>query len=96
MKIRWLDAAIDDLTDLRDYIGRDNQQAAQEIARRLRDAINALPAHPAMGRPGRIGETRELVIPGLPYIIPYRVRDNTIEILRVLHTARQWPPQNNH
>ncbi|MBW6512631.1 MAG: type II toxin-antitoxin system RelE/ParE family toxin [Desulfuromonadaceae bacterium] len=95
MKIRWLDAAVDDLVELRDYIGRDNQQAAQEISRRLRDAINALPAHPAMGRPGRLYETRELVIPGSPYIIPYRVRDNTIEILRVLHTARQWP-QHNH
>lgn len=53
MKIRWLDAAVEDLVDLRDYIGRDNQQAAQEVSRRLRDTINALPAHPAMGRPGR-------------------------------------------
>lgn len=93
MKIRWLDNAVDDLVDLRDYIGRDNRQAAQEVSRRLLDAINALPAHPAMGRPGRIGETRELVIPGLPYVIPYRVRDKTIEILRVLHTARQWPQE---
>jgi|GEM_PF-92502 len=98
MKIRWLDAAVDDLTDLRDYIGRDNQaapqQAAQEIARRLRDAVNALPAHPAMRRPGRIGETRELVIPDLPYIIPYRVRDNSIEILRVIKQAlTAWTEQ---
>jgi plasmid stabilization system protein ParE len=36
--------------------------------------------------------TRELVIGGLPYIIPYRIRENDIEILRVLHTARRWPP----
>jgi addiction module RelE/StbE family toxin len=91
MKVRWLNAAVDDLVDLRDYIGRDNQQAAQDIARRIRDAINALSAHPAMGRPGRLCTTRELVIPGLPYVIPYRVRDKTVEILRVLHTARQWP-----
>ena len=44
-----------------------------------------------MGRHGRIEGTRELVIPGLPYIIPYRVKNNVIEILRVLHAARKWP-----
>ncbi|PIW88418.1 MAG: type II toxin-antitoxin system mRNA interferase toxin, RelE/StbE family, partial [Nitrospirae bacterium CG_4_8_14_3_um_filter_44_28] len=40
---------------------------------------------------GRVEGTRELVISGLPYIIPYRVKNNTIEILRVLHAARKWP-----
>ena len=43
-----------------------------------------------MGRPGRVLGTRELVIGGLPYIIPYRVRDNYVDILRVLHTSRRW------
>jgi len=34
---------------------------------------------------------RELVIGETPYIIPYRVRANAVEILRVFHAARKWP-----
>ena len=50
-----------------------------------------LPGRPAIGRPGRVLGTRELVIGRLPYIVPYRVREKDIEILRVLHTSRRWP-----
>ena len=42
-------------------------------------------------RPNMNQLTRELVIGSLPYVIPYRVRDGDIEILRVLHTSRRWP-----
>ena len=44
-----------------------------------------------MGRPGRVPGTRELVIPGTPYIVPYRVQGEAIQILRVYHSARRWP-----
>jgi len=44
-----------------------------------------------MGRRGRVGGTRELVIPSQPYIIAYRIRGQTIHILAVLHGARKWP-----
>lgn len=43
-----------------------------------------------MGRPGRVAATREGVLPNFPYIIPYRVKDQWIEILRVFHTSRKW------
>ncbi len=55
------------------------------------DAVDRLADFPAMGRPGRVGGTRELVVPGTPYIIPYRVRKEKIEVLRVFHAARKWP-----
>jgi len=42
-----------------------------------------------MGRPGRVPETRELVIQ--PYIVAYRVKGGIVQILRVLHSAREWP-----
>jgi hypothetical protein len=32
-----------------------------------------------------------LVIPGLPYTIPYRVVDDVIQIASVIHTSRKWP-----
>lgn len=47
--------------------------------------------HPDIGRPGREDGTRELVLSGAPYILPYRVRDGRIEILAVFHTSRAWP-----
>jgi len=50
-----------------------------------------LVAHLAIGRPGRVLGTRELVIGVLPYLVPYRVREKDAEILRVLHTSRRWP-----
>jgi plasmid stabilization system protein ParE len=47
--------------------------------------------NPAMGRPGRVSGTRELVVPDTPYIVPYRVRRNAVEVLRVFHAAGKWP-----
>ncbi|WP_296900229.1 type II toxin-antitoxin system RelE/ParE family toxin [Thiohalocapsa sp.] len=44
-----------------------------------------------MGRPGRVLDTRELMVTGTPYLVPYTVSDNEIVILRVLHGAQQWP-----
>ena len=46
---------------------------------------------PLRGRPGRVNGTRELVISPLPYIVVYRIRENFIEIAKVLHGAQRWP-----
>ncbi|MFA4828870.1 MAG: type II toxin-antitoxin system RelE/ParE family toxin [Thermodesulfovibrionales bacterium] len=89
MIIRWLDEAISDLIEIRDYIANDKPQAAQAVAGRIRKTVDLLKDQPGIGRPGRVEGTKELIIPGLPYIIPYRVKANSIEILRVLHTARK-------
>jgi plasmid stabilization system protein ParE len=43
------------------------------------------------GRLGRIEGTRELVVPGLPYIILYSVAEDAILISAVIHTSRKWP-----
>jgi plasmid stabilization system protein ParE len=44
-----------------------------------------------MGRPGRVHGTSELVVDGTPFIVAYRIRDETVEILAVLHSSRKWP-----
>ena len=54
-------------------------------------SVAQLAAHPHMGRPGRVPGTRELVVTRFRYILPYRVREQSVEILRVFHTARKWP-----
>ena len=88
----WSPEAIDDLAALRAYIEQDDPAAAQRVVHRiLHDVETLLPNNPQMGRPGRVPGTRELVIPPTPFIVPYRVRGNTIEVLRVFHGARRWP-----
>ena len=91
MRIVWLEAARDDLRAIRRYISRDNPAAAKRVATRIVAATVGLQKNPNLGRPGRWSETRELVIPGSPYILPYRLRGQTLEILRVLHGAQDWP-----
>lgn len=91
MKIKWSEDAILDLHSLRHYIAQDNPSAAHKISQKILYLVELLSEHPLIGRPGRISETRELVISGTPYIIPYRIRKENIEILRVFHAAMQWP-----
>jgi len=90
-KIRWLRLALDDLDELMSYIAKDNPEAAPKVARQIWETTRMLSNHPAMGKPGRVPGTREMVATGTSYIIPYRVVANDIQILRVLHTARKWP-----
>ena len=91
MRVRWLRRALRNLDDNAEYIARDNPDAAARIVERIATSVERLTTHPASGRPGRVPGTRELVIAGTPYIVPYRVRGATVEILRVFHTARKWP-----
>lgn len=92
MIVIWSPEAIDDLTSLRAYIAEDSRAAAQRIALHiLHDVEELLPRSPEMGRPGRIPGTRELVIPKTPFIVPYRIQGQTIQVLRIYHGARRWP-----
>lgn len=91
MRVKWLEDAIDDLDALQCYIAQDNEQAAKNIAEKILNSIDTLCTQPDIGRPGRVPNTQELVIPGTPYIIPYRVKYGFIEILRVYHCAMEWP-----
>jgi addiction module RelE/StbE family toxin len=92
LRLRWTRLAEQDLEAIAEYVGQDSPAAAARVVLELIDqAATLLPAHPAIGRPGRVLGTRELVIGHLPYIIAYRVRDRDVEILRVLHTSRAWP-----
>jgi toxin ParE1/3/4 len=91
MRIKWLRTALRNLDAEAEYIARDNPAAAIRVVQKIRATVNLLAEQPALGRPGRVPNTRELVISGTPYLVPYRVRGQLIEVLRVLHAARQWP-----
>jgi toxin ParE1/3/4 len=88
----WSPEAINDLVALRAYIEQDDPAAAQRVALHIVKNIETLlPNNPEMGRPGRVPGTRELVIPKTPFIVPYRLVGNTIQILRIFHGNRRWP-----
>lgn len=91
MKVVWSRRAISHLAHLREYIKRDSAQGAAQVAARILEAVELLQIHPEMGRVGRILGTRELVVPGTPYIIPYRVRRERLELIAVLHGHQKWP-----
>ena len=91
MKIRWLDEALQDLQCIHHLIVQNQPNGASDMIEDILSTVELLSTHPALGRVGRVMGTRELVITRLPYLVPYRVKANTIEILRVLHSARQWP-----
>jgi len=91
MRIRWLLKAVNDLEDLHEYIALDNPTAASGQVEMILKAVKRLKENAKTGRPGRVKGTRELVIPGTPYIAAYRIKNDVVEILRVLHGARKWP-----
>jgi len=92
MKVVWAKRARHARNDLINYIADDNVLAALEVDDTITAAILRLEDFPQLGRPGRIDGTRELII-HQHYILVYEVVDDTIIILMVLHTSRQWPPE---
>jgi toxin ParE1/3/4 len=91
MKIKWVRLALTDLDQAAAFISRANPAAATKTVQRIRDAARVLSYQPYAGRAGRVHGTRELVIADTPFILPYRVDQNSVQILRVLHGARKWP-----
>ncbi len=93
MQVKWTNKARRDLASVEKYIAQDNPIAAIETVFKIIAAAETLVNFADTGRPGRIPATRELVITGLPYIVPYRVSNCTVVILRIYHTSRKWPEQ---
>ncbi|HFO4610507.1 TPA: type II toxin-antitoxin system RelE/ParE family toxin, partial [Escherichia coli] len=83
MEIKWLRKAIANLEAEFRYIAEDDPQAAERFVNEVWRLTQLLKEQPAMGREGRVPETRELILHNYPYIIPYRVRNNIIQVLRV-------------
>jgi toxin ParE1/3/4 len=91
MRLEWSAYALADRIAIFDYIEADSPQAAVAVDERIREQVGVLARFPQRGRPGRVEGTRELVISRTPYVVAYRISDDTVRILRVLHGARSWP-----
>jgi addiction module RelE/StbE family toxin len=77
--------------DVLQRIAEDNPKAARTLLNEIKERAVLLQDNPLLGRLGRIEDTRELVLTGTSFILPYRVKDLQIQILAVLHGAKQWP-----
>lgn len=91
MRLDWTEPALADLESHYDFVASQNTRAAAEQLRLVLEATQRLIGHPRMGRPGRVRGTRELVVPGTPYVAIYRLRSEACEVLRLMHGAQQWP-----
>ena len=93
MRLRWSVTAFADRESIFNYIVSESPRAAVAIDERIQLAAEELSEFPMRGRPGRVNGTRELVVVQTPYIIAYRLTENMISILRVLHGAQRWPDE---
>ena len=91
MRIKWFRQALLDLDRIETHIADDSPATAVDIVVKIIKAVSLLGAQQGIGRTGRVPGTKELIVPGLPYIIPYRVKDGEVQVLRVYHTSRKWP-----
>lgn len=98
MQLKWTELADIDLEKIEAHITQDNGPiVAIDVVMGIIDSVHLiLPDYPRAGRQGRLKNTRELVIDGIPFIVIYRehINTNRIEVLRVLHDSQQWPTAN--
>lgn len=87
----WLDEAKEDLKTIGHYIAKDNHLAAYRVVAQIKATADTLSHTQEIGRVGRIKGTREQIVCGLSYILPYQIVDTEIRILAVMHTTRKWP-----
>ncbi|ESQ90487.1 type II toxin-antitoxin system RelE/ParE family toxin [Asticcacaulis benevestitus] len=96
MKLEWTGFALADRDAIFDFIEVDSPRSAVFVDDAVKEQVQQVLLFPESGRPGRVIGTRELVVRNLPYVIAYRVSDGVVRILRVLHTAQQWPDDLPH
>ncbi|MGZ8227699.1 MAG: type II toxin-antitoxin system RelE/ParE family toxin [Methylococcaceae bacterium] len=91
MKILWTEPARMDLREIFLYISNDNPKAARVLLDTIKKRVELLKENPRLGRLGRVEGTYELVLAETRYIVPYRIKNQQIEILAVFHGSREWP-----
>ncbi|RLB73004.1 MAG: type II toxin-antitoxin system RelE/ParE family toxin [Deltaproteobacteria bacterium] len=93
MHINWLSLALVDLDSIEAYIAQESLDAAVRVVLQVIESVELLQNQPNLGRIGRVDGTRELILTDTPYTVAYRVKNSSLEILRILHQSRQWPDE---
>lgn len=88
MTLRWQVSAISDLANIRDYISADNPSAARAVVDRVFRSVERLRSFPKSGSIGQVQGTREVVVPGLPYIVVYTHDEVSVDVVAIFHGAQ--------
>ena len=92
LEIIWSLTALEHLQAIYDYILADNPGAAIDVHEEIERTVGLLKDNPRLGHPGRVVDTRELVVPAYQnYIIVYEIEGQRVHILAVMHGKQQWP-----
>jgi len=89
MQIIWLPQAVANLKEIRGFIAKDSPNSASKVAKSIKETVNLLKDNPHLGKPSLVGGFREKQVVGLPFVIPYKVVDSKIIIIRVFHNNRK-------
>lgn len=93
LSVEWSRHARADLLEILDYISDEDPAAAWRLRDELYQRLSRLGLNPRLYRSGREPGTREMVFHP-SYMLVYAVHIDAIKVLRILHTARQWPAPN--
>lgn len=88
MRIRYTRAALEDLINIHEHIGRENPVAAGRVVASLRESVGLLGSFPDIGRTGTVSGTREFAVSRYPYVIIYQVVRSELHVLNFFHMAR--------
>lgn len=88
MEIIWSDLSRSDLLGIITYLTEEDHRLADRALQKIKKAVASLETFPNRGRPGRLVHTKELLVQDLPYMLVYRIRNNNLEILRILHFSQ--------
>jgi toxin ParE1/3/4 len=94
MKVRYTPRAEGHLRGIEAYIRERNPAAARRVTSRIKEAIQLLGTFPEIGHAGTLSGTREIVVPGVPYVIVHRIDPEAVTILAVYHGAQLRPGQD--
>jgi len=93
MKVVWSKRFVRALRREYEYLRANDPINAVKVRDRIIHAADSLAQFPNRGRAWRLPEGRELVIPGLPYVLIYRVKGDQVLLASLFHTSRNWPYQ---
>jgi plasmid stabilization system protein ParE len=83
MKTVWSRRALQHLVEIRSYIAENHPRAGRQVAASILESVDRLAGYPHIGPSGRAIGTRELVVFGMPYVIPYRVTEDRLQLIAV-------------
>ena len=89
-ELLWTRRSLQDLEKIYSFIARDKIEAARKTILSIKKAVEQLTYHPFIGKAGRKEGTRELVVARTSFIVIYWVKEEAIEILRILHGAQKY------